>query len=39
VFDEMLERAIIRVLGQLTYVERWSQWSSVGGENSWDWDM
>ena len=33
VFDEMLERAFIHVLGQLTYVERSDQLSSVGGEN------
>ena len=32
-FDEMLERAFIRVYGQLTYAESWGQLSSVGGEN------
>ena len=33
VFDEMLERASIRILGQLTYAEKWGQLSSVGREN------
>ena len=32
-FDEMLERAFIRVYGQLTYAERWGQLPSVGREN------
>jgi len=32
VFDEMLERAFIRVLEQLTYAEKQSQLSSVHGE-------
>ena len=35
----MLERAFIRFYGQLTYAERVGQLSSVGRENSWDWDM
>jgi len=33
VFNEMLERAFIRIYGQLTYAEMWGQLSSVGGEN------
>jgi len=33
VFDEMFERAFIRVYGKLTYAERWGQLSSVGREN------
>ena len=33
VFDEMLERAFIRISGQLTYAERWGQLSSIGREN------
>jgi len=33
VFDEMLERAFIRVYGKFTYAERWGQLSSVGTEN------
>jgi len=32
-FDEMLERAFIHVLEQLTCVERWGQWFSIGKEN------
>ena len=38
-FREILERAFICVLGQLTYAERWSRLSSVSRKNSWDWDM
>ena len=33
VFDKMLERALTRVYGELTYAERWGQLSSVGREN------
>jgi len=33
VFDEMLERAFIRVYGQLTYAERRGQLSSMDTEN------
>jgi len=33
VYDEMLERAFIRVYGQLTYVERRGHLSSVDREN------
>jgi len=33
VLNEMFERAFTRVLGQLTYVERGRQLSTMGGEN------
>jgi len=33
VFDEILERAFIHVLGKLTYAKRRGQLSSVGREN------
>ena len=32
-FDEMLERALMHVLEQLTYNERWGKLSNVGREN------
>ena len=38
-FDEILERTFIRILGQLTYAERWGQLPSVGRENSQYLDM
>ena len=39
VFDEMLERAFIHGLGQLTYTKRWGHWSIVSSENDKHLDM
>jgi len=33
VFDEMIRRTFIRILGQLTYNKRWGQLSCVGKQN------
>jgi len=33
VFDKMLERVFIYVLWHFTYIEKWGQLSSIGGED------
>ena len=39
VFDEMLERVFILILGQLTYAEMWGWLFSMGRVNNRDLDM